>query len=253
MNRALVHFAPVRRAFTLAELIVATIILTVVVGATTIAVSQSLRSRDGATAAGDAFSRAQLGAARIAADIQQALRDPDLTYAKVAIVRGGPAGKSSQGLLLFAHQVRAVRSGADAIEGEEYEVHYRLEPAAIVSRTASVPMFALWRRSDPVPDDVVDGGGVATPVVDGVVSLAIDAYDGSGWRSDWDSDADGYPQAIRVVIAATDDGGRYTKSARRIVALDRTPPPLNDEEGEADPAATPATGTGGTTTGGGTP
>lgn len=263
MTRSARH--PAFRGFTLAELIVASVILTVIAGATTAAISQSLRSRDTASAAGEAFSRAQQAVARIAADAQQALRDPNLAFTKIEIITGGPAGRASQGLLLFTHQARNTRSTADAIESDEYEVQYRLEPAtASDGETPPANTYTLWRRSDPVPDEYFDAGGVASPVVDGVRSLTIDAYDGASWVATWDSDADGYPHALRIVVAATDSQGRRTVTARRVVAFDRTPPPLVESEteegtdgssttGGSAPAGSTAPTTGGTgTTGGGT-
>ncbi len=249
-----------RRAFTLAELIVASIILAVVVGATTIAIAQAIRSRDTATAAGDAFSRAELAASRMAADAGQALRDGNLKYTKIAITRGSPAGKSSQGLLLFTHLARNVRSGDDVPEGDEYEVQYRLEPDLTANRSTGPTSYTLWRRTDPVPDDVIDGGGVASPLTDGVLTLDLDAYDGSAWQTDWDSDVDGYPHALRVVVTATDDQGRRTATARRVVAFDRTPRPVAepeqadkaDPDGGAGTSATPSnSNTNAPTTGGG--
>src|SRR5438132_42028 len=51
-----------RRAFTLAELIVATIMMAILVGATYIAVSQTIASRDKSQARGDAMTRAAAAA-----------------------------------------------------------------------------------------------------------------------------------------------------------------------------------------------
>lgn len=232
------------RGFTLAELIVASIILTLIVGTTTVCVAQSMRSRDSAQAAGEAFSRAQLAAERIALDAAQALRDTDLLSTRVAIVRGGPAGKTSQGLLLLAHQARSARAGTDASEGDEYEVQFRLEPATVSSGNTPGTRYTLWRRCDPALDDVPDGGGVATPLVDSLTNLTFEVYNGTEWLADWDSDNDGYPHAIRIVATATDDQGRRTATARRVVALDRTPKPVSEETEEEED-------TGGTTTGGG--
>jgi prepilin-type N-terminal cleavage/methylation domain-containing protein len=238
------------RAFTLVELIVASVILALVVGATTIAVSQTVRSRDRATSALDAFSRAQVAVQRLAEDAGMALRDAELKYGKIAIVTGGPAGRTSQGLLLFTHQNRPVRTGEGAVESDEYEVQYRLEPGETVQRNAG-SMYTLWRRSDPVIDDYPDAGGVASPIVDGLVSISLDAYDGSVWRTTWDSDADGYPHALRIIAVATDDAGKHTATARKVVSFDRTPAPKPDEESDTTDTTTTGTGTGTGTGGGG--
>jgi hypothetical protein len=47
------------------------------------------------------------------------------------------------------------------------------------------------------------GGGVATPMVEGITGLHIEAYDGIDWYSEWDSDIDGLPMAVRVVVTAS--------------------------------------------------
>ena len=71
-------------------------------------------------------------------------------------------------------------------EGNEFEAAYRIEDDDLGS--------ALWRRRDPVPDDVPDGGGVAEPIADGIVAMTIEASEGDGgWTTDWDSDTDGMP------------------------------------------------------------
>lgn len=233
-----------QRGFTLVELIVSTIMLSVIVGATTLVVFQSLRSRDAARAGGEAFSRAQIAAGRIVADAQNALRDTDLLKGKVQVTAGGVGGTS--GLLLLTHQQRPVRTGYEVPEGEEYEVQYRLEPATIRAASANsrLAQYSLWRRADPNLDDTVDGGGVAAAVVDGVTTLTVEAYDGQKWLTAWDSDADGYPFALRVTVSACDEAGKRVSTARRVVAIDRTPLPLPAPEEETDSATDPATGGG---------
>ncbi|MCC6321652.1 MAG: prepilin-type N-terminal cleavage/methylation domain-containing protein [Phycisphaerales bacterium] len=235
-----------RAGFTLVELIVATVILAMVAGAATLTVVQSMKARERASAAGDAASRANIAVQRIAADAVMAIRDSDLTLGKVAITRGGPAGAAASGLMLFTHQDRPTRGGVENPESDEYEVQYRLEPLETAAPPAagSPALFTLWRRSDPVPDEFVDAGGVAAPVVDGLVSLVIDAYDGTTWRTDWDSDADGYPHAIRITATASDDNARRTITARRVVAFDRVPLPPAEEEEEEEATDTSAGGTG---------
>ena len=139
---------------------------------------------------------------------------------------------------------------------------------------------ALWQRRDAVPDDNPEGGGTVTPLVDGIIGLKVEAYDGESWYPDWDSDFDGIPWALRVTVLATGDAtgsdptdaNKSTIVLRTQIALDRIVPPLEEETEESkeeaaaeDPAAAaaaaagvgipidPATGepTGGGTNGGG--
>lgn len=211
-----------RRAFTLIELIVASILIAALVGATYQAVSQTMRSRERSESRGEAFGRASLAADLIAHELQSALRARELNEGRIAIVRTGSSGKGQDGLLLFTHITRPIRSGTEQAEGDECESQFRLEPSARSGQ------YVLWHRRAAVPDEYADAGGVATAMVDGITGLSIDAYDGAAWRDTWDSDSDGYPHAVRLVITATDDRttNKTTATARRVVAFDRTPIPL---------------------------
>ena len=51
---------------------------------------------------------------------------------------------------------------------EKYETQFRLEDNDISS--------ALWKRRDPILDDNPIGGGIATPIADGVISIEFEAY-----------------------------------------------------------------------------
>lgn len=235
------HF---RRGFTLAELIVAIVMLGFLAGATYLSVSQMIRSRDRSAARAEAFGRANLAADLIARDVTNALRDSDLLNAKVAITREGKPGQGLDGVLLFSHIDRPIRPGAIQAEGDEAEVQYKLRPAEGLS--AKPGSMVLWMRRAPVPDEYPDAGGVATPLVEGVMSLTMQAYDGTTWIDEWDSDLDGLPHALRVVVAAADDRGQDTITARRIIAMDRVPIPP-----EEDTTATETNTTGTGTTGGG--
>lgn len=228
--------AATRLAFTLVELLIASIITVFIAGATTTAISQALKARAATQARLQARARADAAASRIADDLQHAVRDTDLFFARLVILDGGDQPDE---LLLYVRSHRIVRPRSGQPEGDEYEVQYRLafgeadgvshrpETGATVHRPEAGVTGALWRRVDPVPDEVPDGGGVASPIVDGLTSLSVEATDGLLWYATWDSDADGYPHAVRVILTASDDTGRYTATARRTIALDRTPQPFD--------------------------
>lgn len=226
-----------RDGFTLIELMVAIIIAGVLVGATTVAVSQALRSRANSEARQEAFSRAGVAAWSLGLDVVNLVRDPDLVGARVLLSDGGSGGAGSTArdqLLIFANSPRRARPTSDQAEGIEYEVQYRLQEVAepsgragTATGTAGAPAgLVLWKRLDPVPDEALDGGGVALPVAGGIVSLSIEATDGEKWYSTWDSDVSGYPHALRIEVEAVSENGKARSTARRVVAIDRVPTPL---------------------------
>ncbi len=212
-----------RPAFTLAELIVATVMLGILVTASYIAVSQTIRARDKSQSRSDAFSRASAAADLIAADTSSALRDADLTDCRIAIVREGKPGMGQDGLLLFSHLSHPVRAQTTQAEGEEAEVQFRVQPGE------KQGTLTLWRRNDPVIDDVPDGGGVATALIDGVKGVKIEANNGTDWLDEWDSDNDGLPHAVRISVTGTDDATKESIVVRRVIALDRVPLPSEKE------------------------
>jgi len=229
-----------RRALTLMELIVAVVVVSLITAATTAAISRSLQAAEASDLRERALARADLAASRVALDLASTVRDGDLYFVKLFIRSGRVGGAAADELVVFAmpsSQARFEATGLGASdaqsEGAEYEVGYRLAGADEAiggsrSRLRDAGPGVLWRRLDPVPDEAWDGGGVVFPVVEGLVSLSIEAFDGSEWRETWDSDRDGLPHAVRITTVASAEGGRRdaTATARRIVAIDRVPTPF---------------------------
>lgn len=207
--------------FTLIETLVAVFLAALIAGGAAVAVAQSLKAREASRARQEAASRAGAAVASLADDALNLIRSGDLFDARVLLVDGATAGAEHDELLLFTGSTRRVRPGGDQNEGGIYEVQYRLETPA----DARAGGYTLWRRADPAPDHVPDGGGVAWPIVEGIVSLSIEAFDGAAWNDSWDSDRDGYPHAIRVTVGARADDKPAIFVARRVAAIDRTPRP----------------------------
>lgn len=210
------------RAFTLIELIVATLLAAGIAAASTIAISRAIRAREAGEARQTATMRAAACVDRIALDIQNLVRSGDLYDARVLLVDSGAGALRAQRdeLLLFSFSGRRVRSASEQNEGAVYEIQYRLQDPPAPTDTG----YTLWRRADPVPDDVPDGGGIASPIVRGVAALSIEAFNGAAWLTNWDSDRDGYPHALRVAALARDDRMPYAEVwLRRTIAIDRTP------------------------------
>lgn len=222
------HGRQLRPAFTLIELIVATIMIAILTVSLYSAVSATVRSRDRGQQRSDASTRARLAASLIAADVQNTLRADDLLETKVAIIRSGSATsplRGQDGLLLFTHQPETIRPNSGQLEGDECETQFRLEASAKAGQ------YTLWRRRQSVPDEYADAGGVAVALVDGITSLTFQAYNGSAWQDQWDSDNDGMPHALRITVVASDDDSKASVTQRRTVAFDRVPiPPASEDE-----------------------
>lgn len=227
------------RAFTLIELLVAVLIAAAIAGATVIAISQALRARDSSEARQAAFRRAGAAADRIALDAQNLVRSDDLYDVRVLLVDAGSAGAEHDELLLFSRVSRQARAASEQNEGSSAEVQYRLQNPP----SAGDPGYVLWRRQDPAPDEVPDGGGVASPIVTDIGALSIEAFDGRSWLPEWDSDRDGVPHALRITVVARErqrSGGRMAEAAsRRTVALDRVPLPFATAETGSAEGGTP--------------
>jgi prepilin-type N-terminal cleavage/methylation domain-containing protein len=254
-----------RGGFSLIELIVSAVVLAMLAGATAISISRSIRSRDDTAARREAFARAEQATSRIAMDVASVVRDSDLYFTRLLISDSGDSVEfSADEMLLLSRSLRPVRGQrdpADPYEAGTREVQWRVEAA--VSRplpdgVARDPGLTLWRRVDPTPDGALDAGGVASPIADGVLSLSIEAAEvtseGETWFASWDSDYDGIPHAVRIVVtAASDLDPRKTATVRRVVAIDRLTPPIAspvEEPSETEGTGTGGTGTGGTGTGG---
>ena len=221
----------VSRGFTLIELIVALALGAVAAATVTLVLSNATRSRDAIRGRVEAFSRAQAAANAIATDLTNLVRDSDLYFARVVIESGegsaqlplsnstsGNLGAERDELLMLSIITTPSRNTDEQPESDEAEVQYR-----VVDGSSPSPSPRLWRRVDAGPDDVHEGGGVSSPIVEGVVSLSVQASDGEGWYDDWDSDFDGMPHMVRIVVTATSASGGYLKTVRRVIAVDRPP------------------------------
>lgn len=229
-----------RRGFTLAELVVAGLIAAIVVGAVGASLSQLARTRAVSRVRLDSHLRTSMALDRIRREVQGAIRSDDLFDSRLLIIDdtvSAPVGDLDRDeLLVFNTKVRPVRERTYSGDGQEWETHLRVEEDEIGS--------ALWMRTDAVPDDVDRGGGMADPIMSGIIGLKFEAYDGTVWRDEWDSDIDGMPWAVRVTISGTGraDGEdpfedpRDLLSLSTVVPLDRVPPPYVPPEPTQQPS-----------------
>lgn len=230
-----------RRGFTVLELVVAGVVATIIVGALTLSLSRLGRARSATTVRLDGHMRANAAIEALRRDIASTLRSDDLFNTRLLILDGSAGSVvgtlDRDELLLFSARFAAVRANRYQGEGSEYETQFRIEEDALGA--------ALWQRRDPFPDRWPDAGGMATPIVDGIVALNLEAYDGEAWYPDWDSDVHGLPWAIRITVTAVgqrvgDDAEidpRMLVTLRTVVAIDRIIPPAGEEDEEDKEAA----------------
>jgi len=249
------HRAP-RRGFTLIELVVAGTVAALVLTAVTFSLSQLGRARAIATERAEAFQRASVALEELRRDIASAVRSDDLFECRFLLTTDAPSARNGNNersdLLMFSESLRPNGEIDYQGEGREYETHYRVEDDELGS--------ALWRRRDPVPDEVPDGGGVAAPIADGIVSLVIEASDAIGaWRTEWDSDIDGMPMLVRITVAAvgTPVGLEAPSTETRVtlqtmVVLDRVIAPRSEPLPEEPAPGTEGSAPGGLAGGGAT-
>ncbi|MDP7008997.1 MAG: prepilin-type N-terminal cleavage/methylation domain-containing protein [Phycisphaerales bacterium] len=236
-----------RRGFTLLELMIAGLMATIVLGGVTVSLAQLGLSKSISRQRLDAYSRCDTALRTIRKDIISVLRRDDLFDTRVHIIDDTSRyeGKDvhRDELLIFIHSLRANKEIDFNGEGVEYETQYRIDDDEFGT--------VLWKRRDPILDDNPIGGGIATPLAEGIVSVQFEAYDGTAWVPHWDSDELGIPHAIRVTIEATgtvenDDNNPPFVVLRTVVPLDRVMPPADlfeIVEEENDDAQTSGDGT----------
>ena len=234
---------------------VAGIITTFLLGSISMSLSQVTNAKVVANQRLAAHQRADAALDSLRREIASVIRSDDLFWTRLLIQDNGFS--SSLGrldrdeILLFTTRFRPIHPVGFSGEGMEYESQFRIEDDELGP--------ALWHRRDAVPDEYPRGGGTATPLVDGLVSLNIEAYDGQQWYEEWDSDVDGLPMAIRVTVAGSghvpgDDAyseHRPIAILRTVIPIDRVLPPIDpNQQDELPPAevgeAAGAGGAGGT-------
>ena len=218
----------IRRGFTLIELMVAGMMTSIVLGGITTSLSQLGSAKSISRQRLEAFSRCDTALRTIRKEVISVLRRDDLFDTRILIsdftdrYLGEDVDRDE--LLVFNANVRANKEIDFNGEGLEYETQVRIENNDVSS--------ALWKRRDAILDDNPIGGGMATPVANGIVSLQLEAFDGTSWFPQWDSDELGIPMAIRITVTST--GMEFLQeldtslvTLRTVVPLDRVVAPAD--------------------------
>jgi hypothetical protein len=220
---------PVRRGFTLVELMVAGLCTAMLLGTLSLSLGQIGRAKISCKERLDAHLRADAALNAIRADLVSILRSDDLFDTRFLLIDGAigtPLGELDRDeMIVFNTRLRPIRNTDFNGEGSEYETHYR------ISDDGGAP--TLWQRRDPFPDEYPLAGGMANSLVENILALRVEAFDGEQWYDDWDSDYEGLPVGVRITVEAS--GARpeqspyeaVTATLRTVVAIDRIMPPFD--------------------------
>jgi hypothetical protein len=211
------------------EIIVAGVIMALLFATIAISMGQLANARNNSRARMDAFMRADSALRLIRADLASLLRRHDLFQTWINIrddsFNVDNVEFDRDWIVVFNNHLRAIRSIEYNGEGLEYESSWQ------VIEDEDGPV--LWHRRDAMPDTYPQAGGVATPVIEGLLEINIEAFDGEQWMTEWDSDYDGIPRGFRIRVTAT--GARPGEpplsaplaTLRTIVSVDRAPLPYD--------------------------
>lgn len=220
--------ARARRGFTMVEFLLAGVLLAGVMLAMGVAIQQVAKSRNTTRARIDAHLRADAAIRMVRRDLISLLRRDDLYYTRVLLES---RTTTLDGMLLdrdeiivFNNRLQATRNIRYNGDGLEFETHYRIEDDELGP--------VLWQRRDAMPDAYPRGGGIITPVVEGILELQIEAWNGLTWFEQWDSDEEGLPWAFRLTVTASGAApgqsvaDHPTAVLRTVVPIDRSRMPL---------------------------
>jgi len=208
-------------------MMIGTVIMAFVISAISTSLGLLARSKNGTKERLDATLRADAALREIRANLISLTRSDDLFdcqfYLTDGVQRTAIGEVDRDEVLFFNTALRPVRDIDYNGEGLEYETQYRVEDDSLGP--------ALWHRRDPVPDQYTFGGGQASPLVEGIVGLSFEAYDGFEWLSEWRSDDQGLPKAVRITLIASghrmgEDPYEDTSftTLRTVVPFDRVTP-----------------------------
>ena len=247
-----------RRGFTLLELMVAAMIGAMVLGSLSVGIGRIADARNRSKARLDAFMRADAALAALRREVATIIRSDDLFDTRLLLLDGGTDETPRDEVLLFTTRLKVSRAdNRFESDGQEWETAFRVEEDDLGP--------ALWIRRDAVPDEFSQGGGIAEPTVEGILSIAVSCWDGFQWFDEWDSDRRGLPKAVRLEVTASghrrdeDPYDAPIAALRTTVAIDRLAPPRDiyeqieielDEQEAAERAAAGGGGVGGGVGGG---
>jgi len=186
--------------FTIAEILVAILITSIIAGIIYGSYIGGLRIIYGSQKEMERTAIARLLLDSLSADLSCAFLRPDREYL-VFVGEDGSSGDRPSDKLTFISSDHA-RSERDAPESELCEINYFLDPEGGES-------LYLLRREDPALDEDPFSGGEIRIVGEGIAGLDFEYLGEEGWVPSWDSRNDNsLPRAVRVsLVFQTEEAG----------------------------------------------
>lgn len=224
------------RGFTIAEILVAILITSIIASVIYGSYMGSLRIIYDSQKDMERMNMARLILDRISSDLSCAfLRD----YREYLVFVGMDSGEGKTGAdsVMFTASNND-RPERDSAESDLCEISYYLDP------DEGGELFIL-RRKDPTLDEDPFSGGETRIIGEGVAGLDLEYFDGESWLPSWDSrDDNSLPRAARItlVFVTEEEGGegegeeaiRYTTFGTEVaIPLGGSWEEEEEEEGEA--------------------
>lgn len=185
--------------FTLVEVLLATVVGSLVIVSSLLMFRSVLRSREALGYASRAGANGRCAMNRIRNDLANVYRGRDRMHMRFV---GTKAGVAKKGLCRLSLTI--VGNGyslADDYTGDIFEVEYGLIGSGDVS--------VLGRRCSPLAHGGLSNDhGVLTRIAENISQLEFKYYDGQQWLDRWE-DSDDFPQLILVSLAVVDPAGVY--------------------------------------------
>ena len=191
-----------QHGFTLVELITASSITVLVAGST----GMMLLVVNGAQRRADMQTVAQQNARAAITALATAVRNAHRPLDNAKLVLEGVDEWNGQ---MAADRVQIQTVSRRTIRRGQPESDVRLVEFRL-SEPDDDRLPSLMRRTDPTHNDPDDEGGVVEQLIDDVVMLNIEYFDGERWQDAWQAERDGRPMAVRVQLAVQVDGRRGT-------------------------------------------
>ena len=195
--------------FTLAEMLVATIVISGVIASSYYALDAGLAARDVVSERSDALQKARIALEILRADLRAACAWDD-EFEFVGLDRE-VSGADADNLDFASHRWTPWKPGQSDI----VEVSFYIEKSRVDGRRA------LWRRIDPTPDGQPLEGGFREELMSGVEALRFEYSDGFEWYDEWgkqvqrtrelterslfQTNDSGLPDAVRVTVSMAPD------------------------------------------------